>query len=421
MRWLWIAVVLAALALRVALTVRYAQPMHPELWEFGVIAHNLHTTGVYAFMNPAVPSAFMPPGYPLLIAMLYGALGEGPAAHVVLGGILLAIEIAIPFLIAALACRLWGRRAARVALVLALFWPQLLLLSGRLHSLPISMALMLLALRCVWEERLGLYTRAAIVGVILAVYGMFRMEMAALLLPFIYALWTEGARAPAVRPIRTRAGACLLLVAVCLVGVSPWIIRNYLAFGRIVLGTQGGYNLLLGHHEGASGTGRAWTDAEGEEPLDMSRFVPAHEGPRTASDELDDDRYCRDQAVAYALSRPGEEVRLALSKSLFFLVADFTHPIQRRLYVWAPSLIALGIGLAWWLARGRKDSRQQTLWIVFAEALAISVVFVVLPRYRIAVDFVPILFLAGCLAFIYGRRVSPSSPASPERSLRSSS
>ncbi len=79
-------------------------------------------------------------------------------------------------------------------------------------------------------------------------------------------------------------------------------------------------------------------------------------------------------------------------------MADFTHPVQRRWVVWLPSLLALVLGFAWWLRRGALDPRQQTLWLVFAVNAALAMIFFVLPRYRMAVEFVPVLFLASWLA-----------------------
>lgn len=400
------------LALRAALLVRYAHPTDPELWEFGVAARGLVENGVYSFHVEGVPSAFMPPGYALVIALFYEVFGRSSAGHVALGVLLLLTEIAIPFLAGALARRLWGAAAGRITLLLCLFWPSLLLLSGRFHSVPISISLLLLALAVLWREPWTLVRRGALCGLLLGVYGLFRMELAALLVPFVYGLWREGSRdRSASLSTGRRLAAVALLIAGCVLPVSPWIARNYCAFGRVVLGTSGGYNLLRGHNENATGGGRGLPGHEDEETSEIPARVKALEPDYThPNDELVADGLFRREALRFAAANPGREVRLLASKTLFFFVADFTHPVQRRPFVWIPSLLALVVGLIWWLRCGPLDPRQQTLWLVFAVNAGLAMIFFVLPRYRIAVEFVPILFFGGWLATLEGVRRRLSRP-----------
>jgi hypothetical protein len=402
--------VLAGVALRVALMARFASPLNPELWEFGKIATNLVRTGVYAFHTPGVPSAYMPPGYPLLIAALYATLGIGKLAHLALAVLLLAFEVAIPFLIAHLARLIWGARAGRIALLLALFWPQFLLLSGRLHSLPISMATLLLALVVLWGRPLSL-GRAALCGLLIGIYGLFRMELAALAPVLLYAVLAL------VEPLRAtigrRVAALCVLGAVAALVVSPWLIRNFLVFDRVLVGTSGGYNLLRGHNEQATGAGRGIYSGSSE---DSTQEIPERvrlSAPDFTSleDELVFDAFCRKEALGFARSHPRREIELIFRKAFYFLIADFTHPVQRLWPVWVPSLAALLVGIAFWLKSGRGDARQNTLWMFFAINLALALVFFVLPRYRIAVEFVPLLFLAAWIDSRWGARILPSDPA----------
>lgn len=400
-----LAIVAGAL-LRIALCARFASPLHPELWEFGMIAANLVRTGVYSYLAPGVPSAYMPPGYPLLIAAIYATFGIGPVAHLALAVVLLAFEVAIPFLIARLAALIWGARAGRIALLLALFWPQLLLLSGRLHSIPISMATLMLAFVILWSGPLSL-GRAALCGLLIGMYGLFRMELAGLAPVLLYAIIFAGG--PVRMPLGRRISAFAVLTAVAALVVTPWLIRNYRVFDRVIVGTSGGYNLLRGHNEHATGAGRGMGGADensGEEiPERVQRLAPDF---TSLQDELVADELYRTEAIAYARSHPRREIELFFRKAFYFLVADFTHPVQRLWPVWVPSLPALLLGLGFWLRRGRGDPRQNTLWMIFALNLALAMVFFVLPRYRIAVEFVPILFFAAWIDSRWGARLFPA-------------
>src|SRR4030095_7672095 len=249
--------------------------------------------------------------------------------------------------------------------LLALFWPPFLLLSGRLHSLPISMATLLLALVVLWGGPLSL-GRAALCGLLIGIYGLFRMELAALAPVLLYAVLAL------VEPLRAtigrRVAALCVLGAVAALVVSPWLIRNFLVFDRVLVGTSGGYNLLRGHNEQATGAGRGIYSGSSE---DSTQEIPERvrlSAPDFTSleDELVFAAFCRKEALGFARSHPRREIELIFRKAFYFLIADFTHPVQRLWPVWVPSLAALLVGIAFWLKSGRGDARQNTLWRVFA-------------------------------------------------------
>ena len=93
-----------------------------------------------------------------------------------------------------------------------------------------------------------------------------------------------------------------------------------------------------------------------------------------------------------------KELQLIGAKLFYFLVTDFTHPYARSGLVWPFSLIALSIGFFYWVRTGLKKPEQQVLWMLFGIQLALCVAFLVLPRYRISVEWVPLMFFSAWLA-----------------------
>ena len=410
--------VVVAIALRIVLRLRFNDLHSPELWEFSEIARNLIESRTYTYRSNGVPSAFMPPAYPLLIALFYKVFGVGWLAHAVLSMTLLLFEIAIPFLTGYLAFLIWGRTAGTISFLLSLFWPQFLLMSGRLSSIQISTALLIGACVFAVDQDRPLRTRAVLSGVTLGAYGLFRFEALAFLVPFGFLLlrverWgSSGSPAGHIR----RAITTLLLFAVAFFAtLSPWLVRNYVVFDRVVLSTSGGYNLRRGHHPAATGTAREANSAHGSITETSSGGTPvpgAAEMARVVEQSPEDvlavDRFFRDEALQFALQNPMMEVRLAAKKFFYFLVADFTHPVSRLVPVWAASFLAFVCGLVSWVKRGSRDPRQQFLWLAFATQACVAVVFFVLPRYRMGVDFVPVVFFAAALGEILERKATKS-------------
>jgi 4-amino-4-deoxy-L-arabinose transferase-like glycosyltransferase len=391
---------MAGLVLRWVVTVRYANLQNPTLWEFALLARNLYETGVYAFHVPGVPTAYMPPAYPILISLLYRVFGINPSAYVALALILLAFEAATPFLVAWITRSLWGSRAARVAFLLATGWPLFIVMSGRVNNVPMYTALMILAAGILVTPALRLPSRGALCGLTLGLYSLFRFEGVLMSLPFLgYLLRRAWVRE---RTFQARLAPAALFVAAFVIFIGPWIIRNRITFGRFALGSTGGFNLVRGHNDRATGAGRdPWPTARSHPneatPLPTGKVIESltYKNPE---DEFTADDWYRRQAIAYVVSHPRREVELALTKIFYFLTVDWTHPISRIYVIWVPSLFALVAGFLHWVRTGRRIGEQDVLWLLFGTQMGIAVVFFVLPRYRMIVDFVPLVFLAGWIA-----------------------
>ena len=393
------SLVLMGLVLRIFLTLHYVDLANPQLWEFGQIARNFVNTGVYSYNNPGVATAFMPPGFVLIIAFFYKIFGVGIAAHCGIAIVLWVFEISVPLLLGWMVSKVWDKTAGIVALLIALYWPMFLIMSGRLHSIPVNVALLILACGIMFSNKPTLPVKAVLVGLVLGLYANFRFDACMFLIPFGYYVFREkiGVSWPVVSKLRIVVAmfACFLL------GAAPWLMRNYKVFGEFTLGTTRGHTLLIGHNANATGTTCPHWDPNrknANELISLPTGVDPHETVfETPQDELRADKHNVKEAIKFARNNLGREVELAFYKAYYFLIADFTHPIGRRIVVWLPSLVALVLGAYFFIRGGLRDSRQQTLWLVFLVQLGITVAFCVLPRRRMLVDFVPLAFFAAWL------------------------
>jgi len=387
-RKILIAATVLGITARAGGLIVYGNPSEPNLWEFGVIARNLIEHGGFAFFHPNAPSAYMPPGFPLLIAGLYAVFGIGHAAHWILAAILLAAGIALPFVVRRIAVQVWDHDVAVVAFVLAMVWPHLILMNAGFTGLPISTLLLALAISVAIDTRAKGFGRVAACGLLLGGYSLIRFEGLLFVLPIGYLIFRQMSN----RSVRARIGALVVFIVLTAAPLAPWVARNYAVFGTPLLSTSAGFNLARGHNEFTVGTGRdprtgEWAELPGNPPVALDDI-------EESADELARDRYFRAAAIEYARSHPVRELELAMRKAFYFLVADFTHPADRIVFVWFPTFVAFVVGLWHWIRTGRGDPAQQALWLVFAVQFAIALVFFVVPRYRMAVAWVPVLFLA---------------------------
>jgi hypothetical protein len=403
MRNTFIALIVFALIARIVVRLLFAELDDPVLWEFGQIANNLLETGVYTHAtgipNSYIPSAFMPPFYPLLLAGLYKIFGANSyAAHFALSVFLWALEFAIPFVMGWLGTRMWNLRTGQCVFLLALFWPMLMLTSGRLLNVPLYTLLPILSVAIMLSD-MDRWKRILLIGLIMGVLWNNRFETPLFMLPLAYYFFffdkdRVTGQLPSLATRVVAVGALAVIFTAC---ITPWLVRNAGIYDRLILSTEGGYHFRRGHHEGATGSGRDLWPADQGTYIEAVPIAPREMESSPEKDSLSSD-YHKKKAVEWIKANPDRELQLIGSKLVYFLVTDFTHPYARSLLVWPVSLAALMLGFYYWARTGLRDPAQQVLWMFFGIQLGLCIVFLVLPRYRIAVESTPLLFFAAWLA-----------------------
>jgi hypothetical protein len=132
--------------------------------------------------------------------------------------------------------RAGGRHGERVGLIaagVAAAYPLLIAADGSLRSESVFALLVTLSLLCALRLRAAPSAgRAAVLGAVIGLAALTRSEalLLVVLLPFAIAGWRRG----------------LISVAACLLILSPWLIRDQIAFGRPVLISTNVGGLLAG-------------------------------------------------------------------------------------------------------------------------------------------------------------------------------
>jgi 4-amino-4-deoxy-L-arabinose transferase-like glycosyltransferase len=193
------------------------------------------------------PSAYRPPGYPVFLAAVYKITGGGwPTARYVeclVGTLTVA-------LVGLLAVSFWDRRLALIATAIAAIFPPMINISTAVLSEAIFVPLVLGATLVVLHGRAAANRTRWVVlaGVLVGLAWLARGNGFLLLLPFAAALWQrrQGWRAAAMPA---------LLVAMTLLTIAPWTIRNAIVMHAFVpvsnesgLTLAGTYNPTAAHY-----------------------------------------------------------------------------------------------------------------------------------------------------------------------------
>ena len=237
------------------------------------------------------PSAFFPPGLPLLLALWFAVVGIGLWQAKIFGIVLGMVCVWATYRIADWA---FGRMAGRWALVLAATSPTLVF-----YSVTVGYEPLLAVVLCGWAmltERLESRTASwALIAALGAVMGIGTLiKPVCLLLPAVCLVrWLPSLRLVAVT--RAAAAATILLLV-----VLPWTMRNWQVLGSPVLvSTNGGVVLYAANNPESQGLAMGVAPLSGEH------------------DEVSRDRIRRDAAFAWMLGHPIEWCRLAIAKVVY--------------------------------------------------------------------------------------------------------
>jgi 4-amino-4-deoxy-L-arabinose transferase-like glycosyltransferase len=224
-----LALVAAALALRVAyVDATPGYVLRHDARDYDVHARSIaEGQGYSKTLAHGRPTAFRPPGYPYFLGGVYRVFGveKAPAAkRLRVARIAQAfVGTAIVALVGVLAAQLWGWGIGLVALGLSAVYVPLITVGGAVMSEPLFDAFMLGALVLAVHHRRSAhrYRWALAAGFVAGLAILTRANAFVLLLPLAWAVW-DG------RPWRSRAaiGPPAVLVAVALVTLVPWTIRN---------------------------------------------------------------------------------------------------------------------------------------------------------------------------------------------------
>jgi 4-amino-4-deoxy-L-arabinose transferase-like glycosyltransferase len=231
----------AGLALRLWFVAHVARLAGDSLL-YGNIARNWMQHGVYSFTQPPaplVPTLIRLPGYPLFLMICFQLFGVDHYTAVMY--VQCAIDLLTCLLIAGLAGRLFGRRAALAALWLSALCPFMAIYTAA----PLTEVLTLFCIALTfyslerWSSSLGRWQGGGVglnrwlwvTGVAMAYSVLLRPEqglLAATVIPAM--LWMVWRQAKSRRP-RFESILPVALAALCvLLPLAPWTLRNWRTF-----------------------------------------------------------------------------------------------------------------------------------------------------------------------------------------------
>jgi len=422
---------------RPAGTLSAEEAVRRDMWKKehfnGTVARNLVTTGRFAGWaplsgreawrgtadDPAPGTAFVAPGYPVLLAGIYKL--TGPANVESNFTVLFFVQAVIGALGCIFAFYL-ARRVFGSTLVGWLAWlatagsyflitsavkvnPQVL--AGTLVTWSVLMIVAAADTASLWR-----YLLAGVVAglTVLVVPGFLVVLPLAYLWMLTYGKGSGG----------KRFALSLVCVLLFVVVVAPWTIRNYTVFNKVVPVTDSfGYHFWVGNNARANGGDRVLggsVEATALRPQARQKYeAVGHEVERYRTMARDAYTWIREDAF--------RSIQLRLHTYTFFWFGrnawlkhplDYQHPMVLPVTVLMLMLVLVGVGV-------RKTERQRArAWMLYIVLLLYPIPYALshvtsLPTHRLPLD--PLLLILAAYAvatFVTGGRVGKEKAEKPE-------
>ncbi|PQO31555.1 hypothetical protein [Blastopirellula marina] len=344
----WYAVLLIALVIRGGMGYAQLDGLQDDPDSYRKLARNILWVHSFTYNDPAEPTAFRPPLYPLLLAITSPSHevrpGEVLALHTVLG----LITVGLTFYWArSLGLGRWRSLAALLVTVDPILLNQstLVMTETLATCLAILTLVAISAMAATAEEEnsekisSNLTIRAANVAgaVALAIYCRPTFLVWAALLPLAISLCVTTWRH------RLIAVASYSLMLIFL--LVPWVARNWLVFQAPVLGTtHGGHTLLWGNNDSfyeylKSGTTPTW-----DNEAFHNGFNERHPYEHTSASELARDRSAYAEAIESMQANPAMAAYSCLVR-----LTMFWRPLPHALSAEeSPKVTALRYAIGTW-------------------------------------------------------------------------
>ena len=247
-RKILIILIVLTVSLRLLFGLLFFSDHKPDYWEYGAIAENIISVKGYSLfylenneikietteLSKPYPSAYMMPGYVYFIIPFF-LINQSP--HLLIFLIQAIIAGITAYLIFRLVLPMFDKKTALAAVAIYSFLPEFIYSSNTIGPTIIFHLLIVIFLILIHKNNITIFHTIGL-GIISLLMIYFRPESALfLILIIIYFIFKKKYR------------SAFSILVICLIGLSPWIVRNQIVFNETIpLTTSTGLNFYRGHN-----------------------------------------------------------------------------------------------------------------------------------------------------------------------------
>jgi hypothetical protein len=178
----------------------------------------------------------------------------------------------------------------------------------------------------------------------------------------------------------------LLILLISAITISPYLVRNYMAFDRIIIHSGFGYNLWQGNNPNST--------VEGSEVIYKDFQSLIDEIPKDNYYRINEDKIYIKEATKNIKENPTRYLILYLKKvfSYIFFDVNSTQPNYYNLFHFLPILLVAITSTIGIIVSNKKSYHLNYLILIYAFYIALIPIFAIQPRYKLYIIPLQIIF-----------------------------
>ncbi len=340
--------------------------------EWAILVNNLYYFNSYSllvFDDLFVPNLWMPPiyGYFIYLHSLLVGFNDYLPISVIITQIL--ISSLTPIFFFKILSIFFNRNHSIIGAIIFIFFPLIIYSSCQISSVTIFLFLNILFFYLILnlKEKTNLKS-IILIGIISSILILTRRDFVliyffSLLYSFLF--------------LKINFKSIFSILMITIIGISPYIYRNYIAFDKFIIHSGFGYNVWKAYNPKAKVEGYLFPSNELQNKIKNVK--------KNIHYRINEDKIYLEQALIYLTEDPEKYINLYFKRLYSFYFFDLNSS-QKNYYnyfhIYPIVLIAL-LSLCGLIVVNKKNNKFNYLIITFLLIVTLYSFFAVLPRYKI--------------------------------------
>ena len=360
--------------------------------EWLILVENLYyhnSLSLIRFGDLFLPNLWMPPLYAYYIylhSLLFG-IGEDLVKSVIISQVVISSFTSVIFF--KILKNLFEYNLATIGSIIFCIFPLIVYSSCQISSITIYLFLSILyfyiIIKIISKKRFNCFILGIISGLLILTSRDF-------ILVYIFTLiFILGFRFLNIRNI-------FIILTITSITISPYLIRNYIAFDRLIIHSGLGYNLWKAYNPEAKIEGFQNSNPKGEEQkyTDESDQLKSKliEVKKDKFYRLNEDKIYLDQALTYIYEDPIKYSKLFFNRlfSFFFIDLNSSQTNYYNFFHIVPNLIVSIFSIFGFILYKKNNFRLNYLIFITFILVFVYACFAILPRYKLYILPMQIIF-----------------------------
>ena len=370
---LYLFLFLISLLSRILISYYYCDRSLENEWT--KLVNNLYNYNVLAFLkfgDLLVPNLWMPPVYAYFIylhALIFG-MNDNLAIYIIITQILISSFTSIIFY--KILSHFFSNKTCFFGAILFSIFPLIVYSAGQISSVTVYLFLLLIfiliTLSLMKEGSKNIYWNFATIGLVAGILILTRRDF--VLIYFFTLIYSFLIFKISIKKI-------LLILMITSLTISPYLIRNYISFDRLIIHSGFGYNLWKAYNPKAKVEGYYEESDELKHKISLVK--------KDIFYRINEDKIYLEEAKKFIIKNPQEAATLFLKRlfSIFFIDLDSSQKNYYNFFHIAPNIFIAILAILGLVTFDKKNTKLSYLILIMMILITVYSLFALLPRYKI--------------------------------------